>query len=225
MRLLKTERGVRTETLLGVAGAIAGFAAQNAAWAFIRQHAGQKLAPNSIAVITTKSGETYIFGDAPNAYLYPQQESKYSTLWHCAAGAAQNAGADPKKLPPVLDMFNHISRVVGTSEFGYPRVVTDHRPEFSVLQSIKTFWPVAHKIFHLPLPEAAGPKAQEEPLLNEEHWPLILGIVAGQFILQAKAVLDPTVAFTIVMENAIAASKIDGRQLFAAHQAQEKPTS
>src|SRR5689334_15807647 len=175
MRLIKTERGIRVETLLGVAGAVSGFAAQNATWATVRRRQGEKLPPNSIAVVTTKSGETFYFGELLNSYLYPQQESKFPTLFVFAAGAAKSLGVELNTLPPVVDMFAYVTRCIGTPEFGYPRVATEHRPGLTVSQSVKAFWPVVRRIFQLPIPDTAGAEAQKEPPLDEEHWPLMLG--------------------------------------------------
>lgn len=49
----------------------------------------------------------------------------------------------------------------------------------------------------------------EEPPLSETHWPIVASIVANQFIREAKDVVGPKLGAVLVMEAAIAASKVD----------------
>jgi hypothetical protein len=43
----------------------------------------------------------------------------------------------------------------------------------------------------------------------EAHWPLVMALVAQQFIKTAKGTLDPRLSFSLIMESAIAMSKVD----------------
>jgi hypothetical protein len=65
LKALKTERGVHTETLLTSIGAVAGFAAQNAALDRVTSKERDLVNPPlSMAIARAKSGEAFLFGDA-----------------------------------------------------------------------------------------------------------------------------------------------------------------
>ena len=42
-----------------------------------------------------------------------------------------------------------------------------------------------------------------------EHWPLIIALLARHFVTTLKDTLDPRISLALVMESAIATSKID----------------
>jgi hypothetical protein len=79
MRDLKTQRGIHTETLMTVIGALAGFAAQNAALTSITA-AIPSAKPRSFAVAQPKTGGVFLFGDAINAFLFLRLTSWLSDL-------------------------------------------------------------------------------------------------------------------------------------------------
>ncbi len=218
LKWLRNEKGVHAETLLTTIGAITGFAAQNAVWKMVAERSqtvpnfrrGEPPVPTAgFFSMTISSGEKFYFGDLLNSFLYPQKESKYLTLWNCAGGAAKEASVQPDALPPVPEMFGYVTSCVGTANYGVPRVPAEHRASITAPQVIKMVWSRVRAIFEEPVPKMMGKIAQAESPLNEEHWPLIGSLVAAQFITRAKAVVDLKTAFTIVMESAIAASKID----------------
>ena len=64
----RDERGVHAETILSAAGALAGFAAQQALWEGVVRP--RKLTAKQVFMrVTTKSGETFFFGDFLNRIL------------------------------------------------------------------------------------------------------------------------------------------------------------
>jgi hypothetical protein len=126
MNALKTQRGIHTETLMTVTGALAGFAAQNAAL-------------NSLRV------------------------------------------------PPGV------------------------APQLEPLAALRKFWLQTLNILTRP-PIKQLFRRQEVPL-QEIHWPIILGLVASEFMRMSKSSLHPRISAAIIMESAIITSKIDPETL------------
>lgn len=224
---LKSERGVHSETLLVAVGALAGFAAQRAAWARLARRdlplppsvmqaaAGtsdtalnllsEELRTRGLFVtVATKSGETFYFGDLINGYLVPQATSSHP-LWGFVAAAAVHAGIPIAQLPDTGDMFRHVSATVGGAEFGVPRVPAEHQPHWPARQLLETFWPSAQNL----LTRTDGPGDAAGHSVAPEHWPVVLAIVAQQLVVLAKDTLDPKMGLSLVMESAIAMSKVD----------------
>jgi hypothetical protein len=199
---LTTDRGVHVETLMTVVGSLAGFAAQQAVWDRIRK-AGKPVSKDGFAVATTASGEKFYFGDLLNGYLIPEGARDW-TLWGFAAAAAVEAGLPETALPDYADMFRHVTETIGTAAFGIPRVPEDHRPHLMPREALARFWPRAKSI--LERTDGPGPVPKG---VAAEHWPAILGLVARQFILMSKGTLEPGLSLRLVMESAIAMSKID----------------
>jgi hypothetical protein len=205
LKNLKTERGVHTETLLTAVGALAGFAAQNAALNQVTAP-DQALPKLSIAIARGKGGEKYVFGEAVNIYLYPEPKSTLP-LGAIVAGAAVHAGVLPADLPNYHDIAKHFATVVGTPEFWQLRAPKDHQPHLSPLELLKKLWPLTRDVMRLPLPDAMS--REREPPLKEIHWPIIVSIVASQLIGMTKDVLAPRIGASLVMESAVMAAKID----------------
>ena len=85
MAALKNERGILSVTLLTAVGALAGFAAQNAA--LDRFTARDPAAPKlGIAVVQTKSGEKMVFGDAVNVFTLSRSSQHILPLFAIIAG-------------------------------------------------------------------------------------------------------------------------------------------
>jgi len=220
---LKTERGVHIETLLMVIGAVVGCAAQNAAWIEVKDRGstvpdipfadaqnGKAIPQAAFLSFSMPTGEKYYFGDLLNSHLSPQPGFDRLTLWALAAGAAVQAGLSQSDVPSNEPMFSHVTRSVGTPDFGMPDVPAKHRPHMALRDAVKNAWPFARRVLLLPLPPQIP---ADEPPLSEQHWPIIASLVAAGYIKAAKNVLDLKLGLTLVMEAAIAASKVDQRSL------------
>ncbi|WP_424631213.1 hypothetical protein [Bradyrhizobium sp. SYSU BS000235] len=222
---LKTERGVHAETLLVSIGALAGYSAQSAVWARVAKRdvpmpnaaaaapeaLSEYLRSNGLLVIaTTKSGENLYFGDLINGYLVPQAVSRYpDTLWgRVAAGAVAN-GLPQSDLPDIHPMFRHVSETVGTPEFGIPTVGKEHQPHIAARELLNMFWPRARFIFT----RTDGPGPANGHSVPPEYWPVICEEVADQLLRQTKDTLDPRIGLKLVMESAIAMSKVDPKSV------------
>jgi hypothetical protein len=204
MNSLKTAHGIHSETLLTVTGALAGFAAQNAALNVITSAAGK---PRSLAVVSAKSGEIFLFGDAINAFIFPE-EGGVLPLAALIAGAAVKAGVAQQGLPNLGEMAAHVASVVGSAaEFGKLRPRPGVEPQLQPLAALDKFWPSTRNT--LARPPVKPLFGRQESPLQEIHWPIVLGLVASQYIAMTKQTLNPAVGAAIVMESAIITSKID----------------
>jgi hypothetical protein len=199
---LRSERGVHAETLMVVVGALAGFTAQNAAFRSLGPP-GQPV-PKGALMMAEAGGKKYYFGDLLNGYLVRQAGGSKYPLWGYIAAAALQAGMPQADLPDVAEMFEHTAKTVGTEDFGIPRAPAGISPHLTPRKALELFWPSVKAL----LGSTQGPMPEPKSVA-EEHWPLVVALVARQFILMAKDTLQPQVALRLIMESAIAMSKID----------------
>jgi hypothetical protein len=217
LKWLTGERGVHAETLLVSVGALAGFAAQNAAFRSIGPP-GTPI-PNGAIVMYEAGGEHYYFGDRINGYLVRQSGEYAYPLWGFIAAAALEAGMPEPEMPDVRDMFANAARTIGTPAFGIPRVPKEHPTHLTPRQALDNFWPGTKEL----LSNADGvlvkglsgleSDPQGRTSVQEAHWPLVMALVARGFILRTKGTLDPRLSLSLVMESAIAMSKVDPKSV------------
>jgi hypothetical protein len=205
MRDLKTQRGIHTETLMTVVGALAGFAAQNAALTSITATT-PSVDLRSLAVAQPTGGGIFLFGDAINAFLFQDSESVLP-LAALIGGAALSVGARQEELPNLGEIASHIASVVGTPEFGKLRVPQGVAPQLEPLAALFRFWPQTLDI--LARPPIKRLFGRQEAPCKEIHWPIILGLVASEFIRMSKTALHPRISAALVMESAVITSKVD----------------
>ena len=210
---------IHAETLLFTTGAITGFAAQMAA-AKRCKLAGKPIIrwipptppeSNEFLFVQTNTGKKFYFGDWLNCYLSPQPGPQRMTLWGYAAGAAHQQGVPAEELNSMVnDMYSHTSKTVGHDNYGVPRVPAENQPQLDLYQALKIGWPFAQQILTLPLSKQI-PKVppEREEVLDEEYWPAVLTLTASQFMMLVKDILKPKIGLALVMEGAIAASKIE----------------
>ena len=188
VRAMKNDQGVHAESLLCALGALAGYACQ----ASLRADALAKGLPEQayLTEVGTRDGKKFFFGDALNK---PLAESKLS-VWNIAASAARQAGcATP---PDLAEIFKHSSQVVGSPQFGVPRLPAGHPTGDLPINYVRMFWPALS-------PEVG--KTCPTPDL----WPVAYALAVVHAITVAGPTLDPCVALAIVMESAVPMSKID----------------
>lgn len=216
LKWLTGTRGVHAETLMVTIGALAGFAAQNAALSSI----GPPGAATNGAVFTADAGgERYYFGDRINGYLVQQRGEYAYPLWGFVAAATMQSGVAKADLPDVVEMFDHISKSIGTPEFGMPRAPKDHPFHLTPRQALEKFWPRARTLLSnadgILVRGLSGLDSDPEghTSVPEIHWPLVMALVAQQFIKMAKGSLDPKLTFSLIMESAIMMSKVDPKTI------------
>lgn len=180
MNAFKSERGVHIESLIVCLGTLAGYACQ----ACVRESGASAQLVTAQAV----DGKTYFYGDVLNA---PLAESKLS-VWSFIAGALERLG---KPLPDVLEIFRHVTATVGTAQFGVPRMPEDKSPSDLPINYLQATWPHLYPI---------AKKFSASP----EQLPLVFAVAIQNIIIQAKDVIDPTLAARIAMECAVAMSKV-----------------
>lgn len=218
---LTTERGVHAETLLVSIGAVAGFAVNCAVQERIRNRdipgatkgmpgpeLGKLLHERGLAVSTTKSGETYFFGDLFNGYLVHQSTTLDYHLFGILGAAAVEAGVRQDQLPDVLQMFRRAAQTVGTPDYGILNPPKPLDPQFTPREALTKFWPQVKFIFERTDGQGVVGPAKGRSV-KPEYWPLVSALVARQFLLMAKDTIDPRVAMALIMESAIVMSKID----------------
>lgn len=184
-------RGISPETILSAAGALAGFAAQEAIWEGVVRP-GKMSAAQALVCVKTISGETYYFGGFLNTILASTREGQLS-IWRLVAGAAVKAGVS--SLPLLEPLFAHCAETVGTPNFGKPKL-----PSNLVLKELPR-----ESLRHWNFVKTILVTAGVEPL----HWPLEIGVAAQNLILQAKETVPADIAALVVMQAAISMSKVD----------------
>jgi hypothetical protein len=206
---LTTEKGVDAEILMVVTGALAGFSAQHAVWETIVKP-GKPIAPGGFRDVKAGNGETYYCGALATGFLAPQLGAACSKLgaacsmWELIARAALQAGAPKSKLPDCKEIFTHVERTVGGPDFGLPRMPEGRRLSVAPRDALNVFWPQTKLMLsRTDFPGAAGVG------LPPEHWPLVIGVAAQQYIAMTRDALDPIVALQLIMEAAAAMAKVD----------------
>ncbi|OAI15713.1 hypothetical protein A1507_12860 [Methylomonas koyamae] len=185
---MQNDKGVHAESLLCALGALAGYACQ----ASVRQrNLALGLAEDAgLVQIEDADGNQYFYGDAVNS---PLAESQYS-VWGLAAAAAQKSGC--QALPDLKAMFSHSANTLGSGEFGMLRLPLRKSPADRPLNYLKALWPNLLPTIRMLCPHPA-------------HWPILFGLAIQEAIHSGKSVIDPCIALKIVMESAIAMSKVD----------------
>ena len=192
---LRRGRDIQHEAVLCALGALAGYAAQQA----IREtlvKTGELTLDQAFAVIETRSGEVFFFGERLNAVIVAKDDvrnlSGDASIWKIVSQAGYDAGAI--NLPDVTDIIKNCAATVGRDEFGIPRVADAHMPNILPREAVSRFWPAARR-------KLAG----KDPM----SWPLHLAMAARSLIVSLKHAVRPDIAVQIVMEAAVPMSKID----------------
>lgn len=123
------------------------------------------------------------------------------------AGAAVSAGVKEVDLPNTGEIAAHVASVLGSDGFGKLRMRPGVEPQLQPLAALLRFWPKTRDV--LARPPVKRLFRRQESFLQEIHWPIVLGLVASQYIAMTKQVLNPPIGATLIMESAVITSKID----------------
>lgn len=190
MAAMNDDKGVHIESLLSLLGSLAGYACQ------MRARAQLSMQPPSngmeIVRIDCDDGTSYFMGDAINR---PLAEGQYS-VWSLICGAAENKGAKPEDRPDLHALFTHVSRTLGTPEFGQPRLPSGFSASDTPLNYLLHFWPVLQPI-------------AERYCGSPAEWPILYAGAIQDVMDQASTTMPGYIAVAIVMESAIPMSKIN----------------
>lgn len=183
---------VHVETMLSALGAMAGFGCQIAVREALK--AGRINPDGALVEVTTNDGGTYYFGDQINQ---PLLEAPIS-VWKLIAGAAQHAGA--RELHDIIEIVKHVSATVGGGGFGVLRVDAKHQPHEAPIEALKKHWQRCYALIR---------SLPRDPLMTGWYF----SCAAQSVILDARQVIDPALSYRIVMEAAVAMSKVDPRAI------------
>lgn len=183
---MKDERGVHVESLATALGALAGRACQIAALQGLSSGAAEYQGL-SVMTVGGANGDEYYVGDAINR---PLAESKYS-VWGLVAGAANQHGG---QVPDLNELFRHSVSTLGGDDFGVPRFA----PGTNASGTPRSYWVLWDSL--QPSVRQAAPHA--------EQWPVAYGIAIQNLFAMAKGHFDLGVLTRVVMDSAIATSKL-----------------
>lgn len=186
MTATTTQHGVHLESLVTALGALAGRACHLAAVDGISM-ANPAYANMALNVIGLRSGETLFAGDAINR---PLAESQYS-VWGLTAGKAQQMGF---ALPELAELFTNAAQTMGTPDYGRPRFAPDTNAG-DTPQGYLRLWNDLTPTLQLLAP-------------HPQQWPIAFGLAIQQAFDMTKGQFDLTVLTRVVMDSAIAISKL-----------------
>lgn len=206
MRKLKGEMGIHAQTLLCAVGALAGFAAQNAALeqGEILARRRDLVAPRSLLLFTTPKGRRHLFGSWVNAPLLAGY-GHAAPLQRFLTEAGERAGMEPSDAPDFKALEARLSTGVTASGFGVLKAPRGHAPAAQPGELLKALWPQARRIITAPLPL----QFPHEPPLSEAHWPALLSSLAGRLVSTTSDKPNLRIGMMLVMESAIIASRLD----------------
>jgi hypothetical protein len=199
-----------TATMLSAAGALVGFASQNAALeqGELLTQRPDLVQPKSLLMYESKEEERFLLGSWINAPLLLGYGHAFPMLSFLAkaAGAAGLRGAD---FPDVNAIERRVAAAIKEPGFGSVPEPDGHRLAAPPCDLLRALWPGTRKALAAPMPV----HLPNEPALDEAHWPILLSIVAGKLITLTKTVLDPGAAVALVLESALIGSRLDPERI------------
>lgn len=190
---VRDDDGIHPETILSAGGALCGFAAQRAVWLTMIEQ--QRMPIEKVfVVVDTKDGSRFLFSDAVN-HLLASEDPKILSTWRLVRDAAIKCGA--KSLPDLEQIFARTAAGVGSTPFPSFSTPEAHRPREAPAAALRRFWPSVG---------GALDRTCDGPM----HWPFVLGFVCSGLVAMSRSELDPAIAATLVMESAVAMSKMTG---------------
>jgi hypothetical protein len=199
-------QGAQAQTLLVAAGAIVGFAAQNAALEQGELLTSRRdlVAPESLILRKTKDGQRFLAGRWVNAPLLLGYGHGFP-LQRFVIQAAAGAGVKRTEFSDYWEMERRVAKTAVDGEFGRLEPAEGREALARPQDLLRLLWPTARKVMIAPMPMEVA----DEPTLHEAHWPIAAGVVAARLITQTAEVVAPGLAADLVMEGAFIASKLD----------------
>ena len=194
LRTLTKDGGVHLESALAAIGSLAGFACP-ASVAASMDALGRTPQQFGLLVVETTDGNSYWFGDLINGPLIEGNAS----IWNLVHGKARNLGA-MGDLPEASEDIAHVSKTIGTDDFGVPRLPAGHTPSDTPLRFVARGW-------------LATGSFRDFYCTTPAEWPMLYGLAAQQLMEQAKGTVPPDVAAKILLECAAPMAKLDPTRL------------
>lgn len=209
LRLLlvrRTHGAAHAATLLSAAGALVGFAAQNAA---LEQ--GELLtlrrdlvAPKSLLMFGNPGGERFLLGSWINGPLLMGYGHAFP-LVAFVAKAAGAAGLKAADFPNITAIERRVAAAIKAPGFGAVPAPAGHKLAAQPRDLLRSLWPRARKVLTAPVPMHLA----DEPALDAAHWSILLSVVAGMMVTLTKDDVPPAQALELVVESALVASRLD----------------
>lgn len=192
------ERGVHIESVLSALAALAGYAAQVTAIRLIKDGDPAATQFPQVNEIKTKDGQAFLIIELANQLVAAPGGPDKLTILTLVANAAMRVGG--KRLPDMTAIMKRNAAHFGSPD--YPPLTVDprHFPKENALVALRQWWPVVVTVF----------SAVELRDIHPLYWVFTLANEAGKLIEEGKAVLDPDLAMVLVMETAVAMSKVTG---------------
>jgi hypothetical protein len=202
----RMSHGNAVPTLLSAAGALVGFAAQNAALEQGELLAQRRdlVAPKSLILYKNPYEERYLLGSWINGPLLAGYGHALPMLGFLAKAAA-GAGLQAADFPDINAIERRLASAIKEPGFGRVLPPDGHRLAAPPCDLLKALWPRARKALAAPMPVTMA----DEPPLDEAHWPILLSIVAGMLMSVTKEAMEPGPALALVVESALVASRLD----------------
>lgn len=210
LRLLLTQkippRGAQAQSLLVAAGALVGFAAQNAALEQGELLTSRRdlVAPESLILRPTKDGRRILAGRWVNAPLLLGYGHGFP-LQRFVIQAAAAAGAQRTDFGDYWELERQVGKAAAEGDFGVLEPAEGRETLARPQDLLRVLWPTARRIFTAPMPL----ELSDEPMLHEPHWPILASVAAAKLIGQVAGEVAPKIAAGLVMEAAIIGSKVD----------------
>ena len=176
-------------SILTALGACAGFASQMAVW-------GELIEPNKrnpgdfVVSFQTTSGETFIFGESINLFLFATMPDRLS--FASVAGALLGS---TKNFPDITELLRHVSSTLGGESFGRPRFPRADEVADLPRAALNKTWTNIRGIFE---------RDQRRP----GEWPTLLGAAAHRIMNTYAGSFPPALALKILFESAVPMSKL-----------------
>jgi hypothetical protein len=199
-------RGEHSQTLLVAAGALVGFAAQNAALEQGELLTSRRdlVAPDSLVLRQTKDGRRFLGGRWINAALLLGYGHGFP-MQRFVVQAAAAAGVKRTEFADYWELERRVTKAAADGEFGQLEAGEGRTVLGRPQDLLRVLWPTVRRIFIAPMPMEVA----DEPMLNEAHWPIVSSLVAAKLIAQTAESTPPGLAAGLVMEAAFIGSKLD----------------
>lgn len=202
----RTHGAAHAATLLSAAGALVGFAAQNAALeqGELLSQRRDLVAPKSLLMFKNAHDERFLLGSWVNAPLLLGYGHAFPMLGFIAR-AASGAGMKAADFPNINAIERRVAAALKEPGFGPVAAPEGHKLAAPPLALLRALWPKARRILEAPVPVHLA----DEPPLDEAHWPILMSMVAAMLVALTKDAVAPAAAVALVLESALVASRLD----------------
>jgi hypothetical protein len=192
------ERGIHLESALSAMASLVGYAAQTAAIRLIQEKRPEAEQFQQVREVKSKSGEVFLLSELANQLVTSTGGPDRLTVSTLIANMGMRVGG--KRVPDMVDIMQRNAASIGGQNYPPLSVPSRNFPRENALVALKRWWPVVVKVFSV----------EELRDIHPLYWMFCLSNETGKLIEQGKDVLDADIAMVLVMETAVAMSKVTG---------------